>query len=217
MNAVDTGNKEIVASLEQSGGYSPQYPDIPLTDASAVTPDTPLEELNLNWREQDLPERVRTKHVHRLHPYLGKFIPQLVEIFLRKFQPATVCDPFSGSGTTLVEAAALGINAVSSDISEFNSLISRVKTGTYDLELLEREVRDIASKSIAEPQLVMMERGATYGASEYLGSWFAPTALESLLAYRALISEYTYQDVLRLILSRSARSSRAFLSGRVAD
>lgn len=25
----------------------------------------------------------RTKHVHRLHPYLGKFIPQLVEVFLR--------------------------------------------------------------------------------------------------------------------------------------
>ncbi len=26
-----------------------------------------------------LPEYERTKHVHRLHPYLGKFIPQLVE------------------------------------------------------------------------------------------------------------------------------------------
>ena len=30
-------------------------------------------------------ERERTKHVHRLHPYLGKFIPQLVEVFLKKF------------------------------------------------------------------------------------------------------------------------------------
>ena len=27
----------------------------------------------------------RTKHVHRLYPYLGKFIPQLVEVFLRKY------------------------------------------------------------------------------------------------------------------------------------
>jgi hypothetical protein len=26
-----------------------------------------------------LPEYERTKHVHRLHPYLGKFVPQLVE------------------------------------------------------------------------------------------------------------------------------------------
>jgi len=69
-----------------------------------VTPETPLETLNLNWRERDLPERIRTKHVHRLHPYLGKFIPQLVEVFLRKFFRAgqTVMDPFCGSGTTLV-------------------------------------------------------------------------------------------------------------------
>ena len=43
------------------------------TRASDVTYDTPLEKLNLNWREKDLPERERTKHVHRLHPYLGKY------------------------------------------------------------------------------------------------------------------------------------------------
>ena len=48
-------------------------------------------------------EYKRTKHVHRLHPYLGKFIPQLVEVFLRKYfnKGDTVLDPFSGSGTTL--------------------------------------------------------------------------------------------------------------------
>ncbi len=207
MNSVTTEHRR-AGTEPQHYAYTPQYPDVPLTDASTVSPDTPLDELNLNWREQDLPERVRTKHVHRLHPYLGKFIPQLVEIFLRKFQPKTVCDPFSGSGTTLVEAAALGIDAVGSDISEFNSLIARVKTGTYDLELLEQEVRDIANKATGNPQQVLMERGKTYNTSEYLSSWFAPPALESLLAYRALIPEYTHQDVLHLILSRSARSAR---------
>ena len=31
----------------------------------------------LSWSESDLPERERTKHVHRLHPYLGKYPPQL--------------------------------------------------------------------------------------------------------------------------------------------
>ena len=212
MKSATTEHEAIGSSAEgitpQIAGYSPQYPDAPLTDASAVGPDTPLEKLNLNWREQDLPERIRTKHVHRLHPYLGKFIPQLVEIFLRKFQPKTVCDPFSGSGTTLVEAAALGINAVGSDISEFNSLIARVKTGSYDLDLLEGEIKDISRRATAEPQGILLERGATYDTGEYLRSWFAPAALESLLAYRALIPEYTHKDVLRLILSRSARSAR---------
>ena len=155
MNIVSTENETadgVATEVETpSYGYSPQYPAMPLTDASTVNSDTPLADLNLNWREQDLPERVRTKHVHRLHPYLGKFIPQLVEIFLRKFQPDTVCDPFSGSGTTLVEAATLGIDCVGCDISEFNSLIARVKTGSYDLDLLEREINDIVHKAAAEP------------------------------------------------------------------
>lgn len=87
-----------------------ESPTIP----SQVGHDTPLGSLRLNWREKELPEKLRTKHVHRLHPYLGKFIPQLVEIFLRKyFEPnQTVLDPFCGSGTTLVQANELGINAI---------------------------------------------------------------------------------------------------------
>jgi len=39
---------------------------------------------DLNWRLSfaEYKEAERTKHVHRLHPYKGKFIPQLVEYFL---------------------------------------------------------------------------------------------------------------------------------------
>ena len=40
------------------------------------------------WSERELPERERTKHVHRLHPYLGKFIPQLVEVLLARYVAA---------------------------------------------------------------------------------------------------------------------------------
>ncbi|MFC1485280.1 site-specific DNA-methyltransferase, partial [bacterium] len=41
---------------------------------------------DLNWTLSFdlLKESERTKHVHRLHPYKGKFIPQLVEYFLDK-------------------------------------------------------------------------------------------------------------------------------------
>ena len=102
---------------------SQQYKQQPLTDFASVKPETPLDTLNLNWRERDLPEYQRTKHVHRLHPYLGKFIPQLVEIFLRKYKPTLVYDPFAGSGTTLVEANTLGIDSIGTDISAFNVLL----------------------------------------------------------------------------------------------
>ncbi|MGH2352632.1 MAG: DNA methyltransferase, partial [Chloroflexota bacterium] len=121
----------------------------PPTAPAQVTPETPLAALNLNWREQDLPERERTKHVHRLHPYLGKFIPQLVEVFLRKyFAPGqTVLDPFCGSGTTLVQANELGVHAAGFDVSAFNVLLCQAKTARYDLSVARREVLDILEKA----------------------------------------------------------------------
>lgn len=102
-------------------------------------------------------EKERTKHVHRLHPYKGKFIPQLVEYFLDEnkdelkteswFKPGDiVLDPFCGSGTTLVQAAELGIHAIGVDISEFNALISNTKISCPDLNRLHRAARDLTNK-----------------------------------------------------------------------
>ena len=181
---------------------------LPFTDFESITPDTRLDDLNLNWREQDLPEHRRTKHVHRLHPYLGKFIPQLVEIFLRKYRPSLVVDPFCGSGTTLVEAKALGIDSFGADISEFNCLLSNVKTDTYDVEQLEWEILDALRQSEEAEQGKLLEIQARYTSSSYLREWFAAQALTELQSYQAVIENYRHQDVLKIILSRSARSAR---------
>ncbi len=102
-----------------------------------------------NYREKDT-----TKHVHRLHPYKGKFIPQLVEYFLDThiddFKTKTyfnkgdiVLDPFVGSGTTLIQASELGIHSVGIDISRFNCLIAEVKLLDYDLSILEKEIKTL--------------------------------------------------------------------------
>src|SRR5947209_15889626 len=99
---------------------------------------------DLSWSEQQLPERVRTKHVHRLHPYLGKYIPQLVEELFRRHVPARgrVLDPFAGSGTTLVQALESGLDSVGVDIAAFNCLLMRVKTSEHNPFVLEHELRD---------------------------------------------------------------------------
>jgi hypothetical protein len=187
-----------------SGGNRP-------TEPGEVTPDTPLESLNLNWRERDLPQKRRTKHVHGLHPYLGKFIPQLAEVFLRKyFTPGqTVLDPFCGSGTTLIQANELGMNVIGYDVSAFNVLLCRVKTARYNLARARQEALDIlekvrvATQSSIYPSTLRMD-------DPYLNQWFAPHALRELLTYRHLIETegYEYPDMLRIILSRSARSAR---------
>jgi DNA modification methylase len=191
-------------------GYSPTYNGAPFTNFRSINTLTDLTALNLNWREADLPEKERTKHVHRLHPYLGKYIPQLVEIFLRKFAPKAVYDPFAGSGTTLVEAKALGIDAIGSDVSAFNCLLMKVKTDAYDLRKLEHEIRDSLDRlnSDLKQSLFADRRESKRTDNAYLQRWFHPNALAELLLYRELLRDYDYSDVLKVILSRAARSAR---------
>src|SRR4026207_592356 len=87
-------------------------------------------DLQLSWSEAELPERERTKHVHRLHPYLGKFVPQLVEALLGRYvRPGgRVLDPFAGSGTTLVQALESGYDAVGVDVAAVNALPTAGRT-----------------------------------------------------------------------------------------
>ena len=158
-------------------------------------------DLALSWSERELPERERTKHVHRLHPYLGKFVPQLVEALLERYvRPGgRVLDPFAGSGTTLVQALESGYDAVGVDIAAFNALLISVKTREHDLELARR--RACATRRAARrfgraadglrPRVVRAAGGRRA----------APLPL-------ARSPEYASQDVLRVVLARAARSAR---------
>jgi len=164
--------------------------------------------LDLSWSEEALPQVQRTKHVHSLHPYLGKFIPQIVEVFLQRyFRPGQrLYDPFVGSGTTLVEANAFGASAVGCDISAFNCLLAQVKTRHYSLGSLEMALRAALEQARQTAEVVTTE-----DASSWLRSWYAPQALRELLAYECVTAESLDDagwDVARIILSRSARSAR---------
>jgi DNA methylase len=163
-------------------------------------------DLELSWSESSLPERERTKHVHRLHPYLGKFIPQLVEVLLERHVPkgGRVLDPFAGSGTTLVQALESGYDATGVDIAGFNALLTRVKTRPYNLDALRRDLL------WAHEQAEAFQPRGRYPreASAYLRAWYAPAAAEELLHYRSLVEQVASSDVLRIVLARSARSAR---------
>src|SRR5438552_18873134 len=133
----------------------------------------------LSWSEQELPERERTKHVHRLHPYLGKFIPQLVEVLLARYvrTGGHVLDPFAGSGTTLVQALESGLDATGVDVAAFNCLLMNVKTQAYNPFVLEQELR-AAHARVGET--------STERPSSYVRRWFAAQAARELLGFRSI-------------------------------
>ena len=163
-------------------------------------------DLDLSWSERELPERERTKHVHRLHPYLGKFIPQLVQVLLERYVApgGSVLDPFAGSGTTLVQALESGHDAAGADLAAFNCLLMRVKTARYNEFVLEKELRDAVRRLESLPD-------RSEGLSPrhgYVGQWFAPRAAAELLGWRSFVDEYEYADVMRVVLARAARSAR---------
>ena len=130
---------------------------------------------------------------------------------MRKFKPKLVYDPFCGSGTTLVEANALGIESIGVDISAFNVLLSRVKTFKYDIKLLEKELYDILSKLPEykrefSKNSKVDKRFATN--NMYLNEWYADQTRKELLRYSHLIPNYRCKGLLKIILSRAARSAR---------
>ena len=155
-------------------------------------------DLELSWSESALPEHVRTKHVHRLHPYHGKFIPQLVEVLLDRYfvRGTHVLDPFAGSGTTLVQALESGMDATGVELAAFNCLLIGVKTARYHVETLSDELHDVVAR------LDTLKTNVRPNA--YMRRWYSPAAARQLLAFR----EIADSDVLRVILSRAARSAR---------
>jgi hypothetical protein len=114
---------------------------------------------DLNWALSfdKCKEAETTKHVHRLHPYKGKFIPQLVEYFLDNHtddfkkevyftKGDIILDPFCGSGTAMVQACELGMHAIGIDISAFNALIGNCKIAKYNFLEVQEEITRITKE-----------------------------------------------------------------------
>ena len=143
---------------------------------------------DLNWALSfdHLKESDTTKHVHRLHPYKGKFIPQLVEYFLDNHidtfkkrayftSEDIILDPFAGSGTTLVEANELSMHAVGVDISAFNALMNNCKIEKYNFADLQLEIERISNALemfIANTNTREFEEALLRALSEFNNTYF---------------------------------------------
>lgn len=89
---------------------------------------------------------------HWIYPYKGKFHPQMIRALLNIIELKkgdTVLDPFSGSGTTSLEAQLSGINFVGVDASPLCVIQGRVKTESiYVLDEILKTKNEVISKYV---------------------------------------------------------------------
>lgn len=97
---------------------------------------------------------------HWIYPYKGKFHPQMIRALLNIIglkDGDTVFEPFSGSGTTALEAQLLGINFIGIDISPLCVLQGKVKTNSvYVIDEIVKLKNSLISK--LKPSLFNQEK-----------------------------------------------------------
>ena len=115
-------------------------------------------EIYVSFRNQRKDVNRRDFATHMIHSYPAKMFRRIPSVFLDtvKLQtPATILDPFCGSGTVLLEANLRGHNAVGIDTNPLARLISRVKTNPLDPNELHGKLSTLlprAKRSRAAPK-----------------------------------------------------------------
>ncbi len=151
---------------------------------------------------------------HGLHPFKGKFYPQLAKSLLNiSGAPlgGRVLDPFCGSGTFLLEGMLNGFAAYGCDFNPLAAKIARAKTATL---CAPRSVADLAMRSLLER--ITRRRGAVKASLDQfpdethaeLLNWFSEPVLYKLnwlLVQARLFGDPALVDLFEVLISSLIR------------
>jgi DNA modification methylase len=162
--------------------------------------------------ERPVGSRKEPKYVtHGLHPYKGKFYPQLAKSLINEsnLKPgARILDPFCGSGTTLLEGYLGGYATYGCDIHPLAARIATAKVGILEVDpILLRAVTEALSRRILEPTADPMAVFPVE-AHEEIARWFAPPIarrIGHILTSVRSLSDGVVRVFLEVILSSIVR------------
>lgn len=165
-------------------------------------------ELEANGRTAHGKRQVTRYSAHGLHEYKGKFNPQVVRAIgnrLALSAGAHVLDPFSGSGTTLLEAAHASWNATGIDRNPLAVMISNAKIRALRLADGRLSAFTRAISDALRGWIRRLEAGAPSNrtldeqlgddwksqipADEYLQGWFPDPVLAQVVVIRRTLRE----------------------------
>lgn len=147
--------------------------------------------------------------IHRWFKYREGFSPTILD---GVGDAHKIYDPFSGCGTTLIEAKSRGISAIGTEVNPLAVFVAKVKTQNYnsaDIAEFERRrkkaITDNHDKKSRPPELSI------------LGKLFQPEALDELLRLRAYIEDCSRKKTKQLLflswLSILEKCSNVFKEG----
>jgi len=85
-------------------------------------------------------EKLNSENIHSMHAFPCKFPASIPNLIIKEFAKKgdVICDPFVGSGTTLLESSLLGYKSVGIDINPIACLLSKVKSTPISPVVLEK-------------------------------------------------------------------------------
>lgn len=134
-------------------------------------------------------------YTHGMFKYPCKFIPEIPRWGIKTYlseRKGIIFDPFSGSGTTLLEANVNGIDAYGTEIDDIAKLIIKVKTTVLPLEQMELldqcyfEIINIIGQDDAELFIPAITN---------LKHWFSEKTISELGKMKAYIDNIGDQDI----------------------
>lgn len=105
---------------------------LPLLEIVTKTNESLLNNKNVSFSDPNFAKN-KTSPIHRWVPWIAGFSSNFVSNALSQYltKKGTVLDPFSGVGTTLVEAILQGHNALGFEINPYAALACRTKVNAY--------------------------------------------------------------------------------------
>jgi len=87
--------------------------------------------------------------------YRACFKPQLPAYFIKRFtsQGGVVYDPFSGRGTTIIEAALWGRRVVANDVNPLSTILARPRLNAPDLDNIAARLKTIPIEADLRPDM----------------------------------------------------------------
>lgn len=134
--------------------------------------------------------------IHSFHRYYGKLIPAIPNAFIKEFtnENDIVGDLFSGSGTVAVESKLLNRNFIGCEINPLSHLISKVKTTTYNIDLL-KQMNEIIENKLYDFEY---RKKVTVEEVPYcvnIDHWFKQEVQDDLMYIKAIIDEVINDNI----------------------